>query len=287
MQFAKIGDVEIAYRVQGEGPWLVFSHEFAGDLRSWGPQLAHFSRHFRCLTYNHRGFPPSSVPNDPAAYSPERLANDLLGLLDKVGIETAHLVGLSMGANVVLDLALQHPERCRSLVLSGCGAGTTNRAQFEDNVHQIVDVLESRGMTSFADVYSEGPSRQPFKRKDPVGWRTFREQFAGHSARGSALTMLGVQRGRRTIFSLESELKQLRIPTLVLVGDEDEPCIDPAVFMKRSIPSSGLVVLPQTGHTVNLEEPDLFNQSIDLFLDQVQSGTWATRAQVTTSLLPE
>ena len=287
MQHVNVGNVQIAYEVQGEGPWLVFSHEFAGDLRSWVPQVTYFSRRFRCLTYNHRGFPPSNVPNDRAAYSPESLENDLLGLLDHVGIETAHFIGLSMGANVVLDLALQHPERCRSMVLSGCGAGTTNRTQFEEDIRQIVDLLQSRGMKFFADVYSEGPTRQPFKRKDLAGWRTFREQFAGHSVRGSALTMLGVQLGRRTIFSLVSELKEIRIPTLVLVGDEDEPCIDPAVFMKRSIPSSGLVVLPQTGHTINLEEPDLFNQTVERFLGQVESGDWATRAHVTTSLLPD
>jgi pimeloyl-ACP methyl ester carboxylesterase len=287
MQRATMGDVDIAYDVQGDGPWLVFSHEFAGDSQSWAAQVEYFSRRYRCLTYNHRGFPPSTVPDDPSAYSPALLESDLLGLLDHLSIDQAHFVGLSMGANVVLDLAFHHPERCRSLVVSGCGAGSTNRETFERDIRQIVDLLETKGMSGFAEVYSEGPSRQPFKRKDPAGWLAFKAQFASHSARGSALTQLGVQRKRRTIFSLENELRQLRLPTLILIGDEDEPCIDPAIFMKRTIPSSGLVVLPQTGHTINLEEPGLFNQSIARFLERVETGEWGERAQVTTSLLPD
>ncbi len=283
----RLGDVDIAYEVRGDGPWLVFSHEFAGEMQSWAGQVEHFAPRYRCLVYNHRGFPPSSVPDDPAAYSPELLAADLLGLLNHLAIEQAHLVGLSMGANVVLDIALRNLERCASLVVSGCGAGSTDRQEFEENERRIVDLLERRGMEEFAAVYAEGATRLPFKRKDPAGWLAFRAQFASHSARGSALTRLGVQLGRRTIFSMESDLRQLRVPALILIGDEDEPCVDPAVFMRRVIPSSGLVVLPQTGHTINLEEPDLFNQAIDRFLDQVAVGSWASRERVTTSLLPE
>lgn len=287
MQIIRSGNVDIAYDIRGTGAWLIFSHEFAGDARSWAGQIEHFSERYRCVTYNHRGFPPSSVPADSGAYSPELLARDLLNVIDHLNIDKAHFVGLSMGANVALDLALMHPERCESLVLSGCGAGTTNRDVFEENIRAIVDLLQTRGMKAFAGIYAEGPTRLPFKRKDPAGWRAFRDQFGSHSARGSALTMLGVQLKRRTIFSLESELTQLRVPTLILVGDEDEPCVDPAVFMKRAIATSGLAILPQTGHTINLEEPALFNQIIDVFLERVETGSWGMRDQVSTSLLPE
>lgn len=287
MHHVTLGEIEIAYDVQGDGPWLVFSHEFAGGARSWDPQIKHFSGRYRCLVYNHRGFPPSSVPEDPSAYSPEALVGDLRGLLDHLGVERAHFVGLSMGATVVLDMALRWPERCLSLVLAGGGSGSTNRALFEENIRNIVELLNTRGMRAFAEVYSQGPTRVPFKRKDPEGWQTFREQFFEHSALGSALTWQGVQLVRRTIFSLEAELRALRVPTLILIGDEDEPCVDPAVFMKRTIPASGLVVLPQTGHTINLEEPELFNQAIDLFLNRVNSGEWAVRGRVSTSMFPE
>ena len=94
---------------------------------------------------------------------------------------------------------------------------------------------------------------------------------------GSALTFKGVQLRRPTIFALEAELKKIQVPTLLLIGDEDEPCIEPAIFMKRNISSSGLMTFPQTGHTLNLEEPDLFNRVVFDFLTMVEAGKWARR----------
>jgi pimeloyl-ACP methyl ester carboxylesterase len=96
-----------------------------------------------------------------------------------------------------------------------------------------------------------------------------------HSATGSALTMLGVQVGRPPIFVWEPELRRLQAPVLVLVGDEDTPCIEPSLFMKRTIPRCGLAVLPQSGHAINLEEPELFNRLCAEFLAAVEAGNWA------------
>lgn len=287
MPHAAVNGVELYYEVTGEGYPLVFSHEFAGDHRSWDPQVKFFARLYRCITYCHRGFPPSSVPEDPAAYAQETAVEDLRALLDHLGIQQAHVVGLSMGGNVALNLALRHPERCRSIVAAGTGSGTTDRERFEKDLQSSIDLLMTRGMRAFADVYALGATRLPFKRKDPKGWAEFCEQFAQHSALGSALTFQGVQLRRPIIFALKEQLNQLRVPTLVLIGDEDEPCVDPAVFMRREIPSSGLVVIPQSGHTINLEEPALFNQAVLDFLRMVEAGRWATRQAVTTSLLPD
>ena len=286
MARAAVNSVELYYEVTGEGFPLVFSHEFAGDYRSWDPQVKYFARWYRCVTYNHRGFPPSSVPVDPKAYTQDLLIEDLRGLLRHLGIEEAYLVGFSMGASVVLNFALRYPEVCRSIVVVGAGTGTTNRERFEQDVAAIVDLLNTKGMREFAEVYSRSPSRLPFQRKDPKGWAEFRDQFGQHSALGSALTMQGVQLRRPTIFALKEQLNRLRVPTLILVGDEDEPCVDPSVFMKREIPSAGLEVFPQTGHTINLEEPSRVNQAVLDFLHTVEAGRWATRETVTTSLLP-
>jgi pimeloyl-ACP methyl ester carboxylesterase len=281
-----VNGVEIYYESTGEGYPIIFSHEFAGDSKSWDPQVKQLSRLYRCITYNHRGFPPSGVPEDPDAYSQDQLVDDLRGLMDALEIEQAHLVGLSMGGNIVLNFALRYPERCRSIVVSGCGAGSTNRERFEEDIRGITDLLQTQGMRAFADVYSVGAARLPYQRKDPKGWAEFREQLAGHSALGSALTMLGVQRRRPTVYSYKEQLNNLQVPTLILIGDEDEPCVDPGVFMKREIPSSGLVVIPQSGHTINLEEPELFNQAVLDFIVAVERDRWATRGAVTTSLLP-
>ena len=286
MPRAALNGVELYYEETGEGPPLVFCHEFAGDYRAWDPQVRAFARLYRCITYCHRGFPPSSVPTDPAAYSQDQLIADLLGLLDNLHIDRCHLIGFSMGGNVVLNFAMRYPERCHGIVVVGTGAGSSNRERFLSDIERTVDLLRTQGIAGFAEVYARGPTRLPFLRKDPHGWSVFRKQLEDHSAEGQALTMLGVLRPRPTIFALEPQLEQLRVPTLLMTGDEDEPCVEPAVFMKRKIATSGLVVVPQTGHAINLEEPALFNRAVLDFFRLVEADRWATRGAISSGLLP-
>jgi pimeloyl-ACP methyl ester carboxylesterase len=286
MPYLTVNGVNLYFQTHGDGEPLVFCHEFAGDARSWQPQVDAFAGRYRCVTFNYRGYPPSDVPEDRDAYSQEHLVSDLAGLLDQLEIERANLVGLSMGGNIVLNFALAYPERCRGIVVAGCGAGSTNRDLFDRDIAQAVELLRTRSMDEFAEVYSHGASRLPFKAKDPAGWERFRRQLAEHSAVGSANTLLGVQLTRPGIFALEERLARLRVPTLLLIGDEDEPCVDPNVFMKRVIPTSGLAVIPQSGHTINLEEPEQFNRAVADFFQKVETGKWMTRRYVTTSLLP-
>jgi pimeloyl-ACP methyl ester carboxylesterase len=285
MPVAPVNRVKLHYEIIGEGFPVVFSHEFGGDALSWEPQIRYFSRLYRCVTYNHRGFPPSSVPERLEDYSQDILIDDLGALMDHLEIERAHIVGLSMGGNVALNFALRHPERCRGIVVAGCGGGTTERERFEQDVAAVVQLLTTRGIEAFADRYAIGATRQPFKRKDPRGWQEFRNGLSRHSSLGSALTIQGVQRNRPTIFTLKEQMNRLEVPTLVLIGDEDEPCVDPAVFMKREIPTAGLVVIPQSGHTINLEEPAAFNAAVADFFRLVEAGRWARRPVVTTKLL--
>lgn len=287
MPRASINGVELYYEDTGSGLPVVFCHEFAGDYRSWDPQVRAFGRLYRCITYSYRGFPPSSVPDDPAAYSQDILIEDLRALLAHLQLERAHLVGFSMGGSMLLGFALRYPALCQSIVVVGAGAGTTNRERFERDIDHTVHVLRTDGIRAFADMYAEGPSRQPFKRKDPHGWSVFRQQLAEHAPVGQALTMLGVQRNRPTIYDAEPSLPGLDVPTLIVIGDEDEGCVDPAVFLKRRIPSAGLLVLPQSGHAVNLEEPSVFNAAVLDFFRQVEAGRWARRTSVTTSMLPD
>ena len=287
MPYIPANGVELYYEDSGRSlPPIVFCHEFAGDYRAWDPQVRAFGRAYRCITYSHRGFPPSSVPDDLEAYSQDLLIDDLRALVEHVGLEKAHFVGFSMGGNVVLNFALRYPDLCRGIVVVGTGAGTTNRARFERDIQQVVELIAHKGIEGFAETYAEGPTRLPFKRKDPHGWAVFRRQLAEHSPIGQALIMQGVMRRRPTIFALEDALHGLDVPTLLIIGDEDEPCVDPAVFLKRHIPSAGLLVLPQSGHAVNLEEPAVFNAAVFDFFRQAEAGLWARRTNVTTSMLP-
>lgn len=285
MPHAPINGVELFYEESGEGTPLVFSHEFAGSYESWEAQARFFSRRYRVITYNHRGYPPSSVPDDPAAYSEEQLVADLRALLDYLGIERAHIAGLSMGGAVALKFAIAHPERCAGVVVAGAGSGTTNREQFERDVEQSVRLF-GEGIEAAAAVYPHGPARVQLRRKDPLGWQRFHDLFLQHSAQGSALTMRGVQLARRTIDQIEDQLPGIQPPVLIMVGDEDEPCLEPALLMKRRIANAGLIVLPKSGHAINLEEPELFNRAMLDFLTAVEQGRWLPREGVSASLLP-
>ena len=286
MPTAAVNGVELYYEDTGRGFPVVFCHEFAGDYRAWEPQVRAFDRLYRCVTYSQRGFPPSSVPSDPESYSQDLLIDDLHGLVSHLQIPRAYFVGFSMGGSVVLNFALRHPQLCRGIVVVGTGAGTTNRQRFELDIPRVVDLIRTRGMQAFAETYAEGPTRLPFKRKDPYGWSVFRQQLATHASDGQALSMLGVMLRRPTIFSLEDALRNLHVPALVAIGDEDEPCVDVAVFLKRVLPAAGLLVLPQSGHAINLDEPALFNAAVLEFFRLVEAERWASRSQVTTSLLP-
>ena len=280
MPHARTDDgVALYYEETGSGEPILFIHEFAGDYRAWEPQVRHFGRAYRCIAYNARGYPPSDVPEDPESYSQDRARLDALAVLDHLGVERAHIVGLSMGGFAALHFGLHHQDRALSLVVAGCGYGAERdrREQFRAETENIVRFIENASIEAFADRYAEGPTRVQFQNKDPRGWAEFRDQLAGHSLRGAANTMRGIQGKRPSIYDLEDGMRAIRVPTLVLTGDEDDPCLTPNVFMKRTIPAAALITLPNSGHTINIEEPFLFNQALEWFLSQVRSGCWPQR----------
>jgi len=271
--------VRLHAEVSGDGPPLLFIHEFAGDHRSWQPQVEHFSARYRCIVYAARGFPPSEVPSDLAAYSQDHAVGDAVAVLDGLGVEQAHVVGLSMGGFAALHLALRHPQRTLSIVAGGTGYGAAPEArdQFRRECQAIADSITSEGTAAFAERYAVGPARVQLQNKNPAAWRTFAAQLAEHSAEGAALTMLGVQRERPSLYDLTDELGRLSVPALILVGDEDDGCLDTSLMLKRTIRTSGLTVLPRTGHTSNLEDPAAFNRVIEDFLTAVEGGSWTPR----------
>jgi pimeloyl-ACP methyl ester carboxylesterase len=280
MAYATTDDgVRLYYEDTGEGAPIVFVHEFAGDHRSWEPQVRFFSRRHRCIAYAARGYPPSDVPDRVASYSQKRAAADIRAVLDGAGIERAHVVGLSMGAFATLHFGLDYPERAWSLVAAGVGYGAekAREAEFRQVAEQAARGFETKGSRAFAEVYGSSAARVQFEAKDPRGWREFVDQLAEHSPLGSANTMRGVQATRPSLYDLEEQFEGLAVPTLIVAGDEDDNSLQPSIFLKRTIPASGLLVLPKTGHTINLEEPDLFNRALAEFFAQVAAGRWLPR----------
>src|ERR687888_1300864 len=279
MPMAPVNGIKLYYEVTGSGYPLLFSHEFAGDYRSWEPQVRYFSRRYQVITYNARGYPPSDVPKTVEAYSQEQATDDIVGLMRHLGIAQAHLVGLSMGGYAVLHFGLRYPTLARSLVVAGCGYGSvaSERQRFQQDSGQVAQRIERDGMRVMAGVYSRGPTRVQFEDKDPRGWQEFADQLAEHSSLGAARTLQGVQGRRPAVYELEDQLRRLRVPTLIMTGDEDEPCLEPGIFMKRMIPTAGLLVIPKSGHTINLEEPATFNREVSEFLVAVEAAKWHPR----------
>ena len=272
-------NVLLYFEETGSGAPIIFVHEFAGDLRSWEPQLRHFGQRYRAIAFNARGYPPSSVPENSAHYSQDRAADDIGAVLDQLGIDRAHVVGLSMGGFATLHFGFRHPQRARSLVVAGCGYGAepARAEQFKAEATSIAATLRRNGIAEFAARYARGPTRVQFENKDPRGFAEFARRLAEHSALGSANTQLGVQGARPSLYTLQEQMRALNVPTLVLTGDEDWPCLQPALLMKYTIPSAALSVMPNCGHTINLEDPDQFNHLVGQFLAQVECGRWPMR----------
>lgn len=280
MPYATTPDnVRLYYEEVGQGTPILFVHEFASDHRGWEPQLREFGKRYRCIAYSARGYSPSDVPSDPATYSYKHVMRDAVAVLDHLKIEHAHLIGLSMGGYTSLQVALNHPKRVRSLVLAGTGSGSERWYTEEHHKHsrELGDLFEREGSARVAETYGLGPSRVPFLLKDPRGFAEFTQRLAEHDPKGSALTSRGFQGARPSLYDFTRDITQLATPALIVVGDEDARCIEPALFLKATLPSSGLVVMPKSGHGVNLEEPDLFNAVVGDFLTRVDAGRWAPR----------
>ncbi len=271
--------VKLYYEETGSGAPVVFVHEFAGDYRSWEPQVRYLSRRYRCIAFNARGWPPSEVPQAVNSYSQARACDDIRAVLDGLEIDKAHIVGLSMGGLATLHFGVTYPDRARSLLVGGAGYGSERgeRDKFRSEAVVIAGKLEKEGMAAFAEAYAYGPTRVQFENKDPRGFAEFKAMLAEHSAKGATNTQLGVQRERPSIFDLEAQLAKLTVPMLVVTGDEDWPCLLPGVFIKRTCPSAALLVIPNSGHAINIEEPGAFNAALAEFLAQVDAGRWPMR----------
>lgn len=279
MPYANSKGVQLYYEEAGKGFPIVFVHEFAGDLRSWEPQLRYFSRRYRCIAFNARGYPPSDVPESVSQYSQAIATDDIANVMRDLGIRKAHIIGCSMGGFATVHFGLRHARLARSLTAVGVGYGSDpdKRAQFARDTEVMARRFEELGTPEAISTYQVGPARVQYQNKDPRGFREFCGQFAEHAALGSANTLRGVQARRPAVYSLERGLARMKVPTYILTGDEDNQCLEPGIFIKRVCPAARLTVVANTGHAVNVEEPDLFNRLTDDFLTLVDSGRWRPR----------
>ncbi len=279
MPYASASDgVRLYYEEAGKGTPIVFVHEFSGDLRSWEAQIQHFSRRYRCIAFNARGYPPSDVPDRVSSYSPKLAVEDMVAVLRHLGVRRAHIMGCSMGAQSTLHFGFTHPRRALTLTAIGAGSGTafpTRAARIrtaEENARRYEE-----GLARVLERVRRAPNRVQLKRKNPRAFDDFCRRFLEHSASGCANTQRGIQARRPPLAELESRLRTLKVPTHVVAGDEDPGAVDAALLIKRACPAARLTIAPATGHLVNIEEPELLNRLTETFYALVETRQW--RAQ--------
>ncbi len=261
------------FEASGSGPALLMAHELGSDARQWRGQVDALSGRFRCITPNARGYPASAVPEADDAYLWDRFAGDLGAVLDAAGEPRALLMGWSMGAYAALQFARLQPDRVRALVLVGVGSGSPEadmapwRLQMRD---MAAAWLEDPRRA--ARMLAEAPNRQALKRLNPAAFDAWLADLEGHSPQGMALTCRNYQGRRPALQDFEAELARLAIPTLIVCGEEDAPCLETSRWLARTLPDARQWLEPGAGHCPNLEIADTFNRRVDQFLAELSKG---------------
>lgn len=280
MPYVQAEGARLYYEETGSGHPIVFVHEFGSDCREWETQVRFFSRNYRCVTYNARGYPPSDVPDDLALYGWEFAVADIAAVMRGLSLPRAHVVGLSMGGYAALQFGLRHPDMATAIVAAGAGTGSapSQREAWLRDAPAMARAFVDRGMDAMAEEMGHSPTRIQLKRKDPRGWAETMDHLRAHSAQGMSSTMARYQAQRPSLHDFQDQFALMRIPVLLAVGDEDLPCLETNLMLKAAIPSAGLWVCPNTGHAINLEEPGAFNAQVQEFLSAAERGTWPVRA---------
>ena len=254
MARAKLNGIEIDYEVTGRGRPLILGHGYGATRRMWSGQHAALGDRYRLITWDIRGHGQTETPDDPAQYSTELTVADTRGLLKMLGVNRAVVGGLSLGGYMSLAFYLAHPEMVEALIICDSGPGYRNvdaRAAWNQRAHQRAAELEARGLDGLG-----GRSREV---REALGYHRSAQGLA-HAARG----MLAQQDSR-----VIDGLAGIRVPTLVVVGDRDEPFLAPCQHMAKKIPGARLEIIAGAGHSSNLDQPRAFDRVLLDFLDSL------------------
>jgi len=240
--------VNIYYEDNGSGPAVLLSHGYSATTRMWAGQVEALKSQYRIVTWDMRGHGQSDSPDDAAAYSEQATVDDMAAILKHLGIESAVIGGLSLGGYMSLAFNLAHPQMVRALMLFETGPGYRNpvgREGWNETARRRAEVFEAKGLDALG---SSAEVRVSQHRS---------AQGLAHAARG----MLA-QFDARVIESLDS----IGVPTLVLVGDKDQPFLAGTDYMANKIPNATKVVIENAGHASNIDQPEAFNAEVRRFL---------------------
>jgi pimeloyl-ACP methyl ester carboxylesterase len=276
MPYIEAAGARLHVEEHGDGYPIIFVHELGSDLRQWEDQVRYFSRAYRCIAYNARGYPPSDVPEDPTAYGWERSVDDIAAVMNGLDVDHAHVVGLSMGAYAALQFGLRHPQRVSAIVAAAAGSGSSpsGRHAWLRETSILARAFAERGPATIAEKIATSAARIQLKYKDPKRWQEFTKQLRHQSGQGLSNTVIRCQALRPSLHDLRDQFATMTTPVLLIVGDEDAACLETNLMLKAILPNAGLWISPNTGHSINLEEPAAFNSHLEAFLGAVERRSW-------------
>src|SRR5260370_1918330 len=265
MPYVDATGAKLYFEESGYGYPIIFIHEFASDIRGWENQVRYFSRAYRCIAFNARGYPPSDVPEVAALYGWEFAVDDIAAVMRGLKIERAHIVGSSMGGYAALQFGLRYSEKASAIVAASVGSGSlpSQRDAWLRETSVLARVFIEHGMVAMAERMARGPARIQLKYKDRRSWQDFLGRLRQHSPQGMSSTMACCQALRPSLHDLRDQFSGATIPILLAVGDEDVRCLDTNLMLKSTLPNAGLWISPNTPHPLNLEEPAAFNAQIE------------------------
>jgi pimeloyl-ACP methyl ester carboxylesterase len=263
-------DIRIYYEERGSGPAMVWAHGLAGTWQGWEKVMDFFQNRFRVIAYDARGHGRSEIPDQPEAYAQDIMVEDMRGLLDALGITKAIVGGHSMGANVALNFAIKYPKRCLAVIPVGIGSGSSNAEWWQEWWGKLADLAEKKGMAAFLDEMKKLPAWGSAL-SDPKMGKQLSQTVLANSRKGIAYTVRGVQVRRPGIFSLQSKLEKLMVPTLIVLSEGDTPVVESSRFMAEHIPKVVLEIIPARSHWTFTEAPEKFCQVVDRFVTRLIS----------------
>lgn len=253
MSTVRLNGIEVYYEEHGQGYPVVFTHGYSASTRMWAPQVEPLSQRYRFVTWDIRGHGQTESPEDQGQYSEALAVEDERQLLQLLGIEKAVIGGLSLGGYLALAFYRAHPELAQALILCDTGPGYRNPAAREEwnrTAERRARAFEEQGLGALS--------------------RSAEVQAASSSHRSAA----GLARAARGILAqfdsrVIDSLPQISVPTLIVVGERDTPFLNGTDYMAAKIPRAEKVVIPDAGHSSNIDQPEAFNRAVLDFLARV------------------
>ncbi|MBL0143899.1 MAG: 3-oxoadipate enol-lactonase [Betaproteobacteria bacterium] len=260
----RVNGADTAYRFDGpeKGRVVLLSNSLMSNYGMWDWTVGALSDRYRVLRYDMRGHGRSSTT--PGPYSIAGLADDAAGLLDQLGIASAHFVGLSMGGMIGQQLGARYPERILSLSLCDTASEMPPREMWEERLA----IARGQGIAGLADGTIKRWFTEPFIRRAPGDVDKVRRMILGTGVEGYIACASAVRDMAQTTLLLK-----ITAPTLVMTGRQDPACtVDQSMVLHRVIAGSKLQILEDAAHLSNIEQPEAFNRAIREFIDRVDAG---------------